>query len=1216
MDRAYRIGQTKPVVVYRLIMASSVEEKMYEKQVFKDGVRVVTESGNASRYFSKDETKELFTLGPVDRSAVMERLWKAAGGEMRAFPDTRGDLPSVLGYSRHDTLYTEARPDSQTQGEDAYAQFADPLYAQSDSEDERIGVAPTPCPRRTAGAEQRTQSASTMKPPRKLDPVSAVTGVLGGNKENTSKFLNNASPPPGKGRLSDPFDLMTPPPVPTRAVLSKDGVDPVAYAQLQASKLLSPQMSADGPADGSSPRMGGFEASPLSTGQPSVPTAVSSQPSIGRSDATGKGSDRVKEEAQSPQGLVGRTPVPAAEQWDAAAVADYASLCESKLLGGPLPLSSPSPSPFLSSPVGRLSMPDRVSILTEPSMYGEECEVGEPLDCSVFVQSCEESDDESAGNHTRGDAETPSNDGIRAEPVDPHARLGCGYEIAEGPVDEPKACRRQTLILPENYCDMSGEESPAHELNGAEVVNRCHTPVLPGESMDDASYCNDGIEQSVGSGSASHPTSAERRDQDSCRRRTLVLPEGHRDDISEEDAISNTDGESGMQAATPGDCQEALLRRKTLVLPSDWTDDCGSAPEGLRSNRGSPTKGSVRGVTVLLQAEGWSDLEDEPELDEHSVHVDQLVSEPEHGHCDAEENGSPERPTADEPSFDVSSGAETQSAANASAEVEPEPRRTSLQSTAPMEYGSDFDDESGCYSDFSMPAAGGGAPLGATSRGGFLLNNLCEMGSMKRTASASSAAPRASEAPSSAAGEDPQDQGEHSSRDGADAPSPLTGDQACVTTPVAGRRGQAQDGAQGEGRGATTAGVTVRKRGARLSNYMEPDLFASPAWMVPSLFSPEAARASLGSVPRFSVGSAAGGVDLNGDLAGSAPSVVSEEGGDALGPISAPQAEDSPGQWRAKSVDDEISELNAQVGSLSLASDAAPATPACKISFQTAAGAFSSMIVKAQSVVKAPLAFAALSDSDSDDDGDNDSESGSEDGSDSDQESASDGSGDGSADEVDGGRCAVQDGTPIIMRTNSATEVTTSQVSAAPVDCLGSIDSPDMSVNRSSRMSSGSSGIQSSPRSPCMALFADGDSDPVTEDRSLPSRTASPVSTRATEADSPPSGLSERSLRYFERSLVPELRLPLHKNEFSVQLHALRSHLELPSLTFPVHMPVSALDADACDRYNALVSHARRHEQNGEAKLAARHYCAALLICDEDPLLHGKLTWLHSNIRD
>ena len=122
VDRCYRIGQTRPVVVYRMIMASSVEEKMYEKQVFKDGVRVVTESGvsSSSRYFSQDETTELFTLGPPGQSLVMERLWKAAASSngddsaaIRDFPDTGGPLKGVLGYSRHDTLYTETiRPTS------------------------------------------------------------------------------------------------------------------------------------------------------------------------------------------------------------------------------------------------------------------------------------------------------------------------------------------------------------------------------------------------------------------------------------------------------------------------------------------------------------------------------------------------------------------------------------------------------------------------------------------------------------------------------------------------------------------------------------------------------------------------------------------------------------------------------------------------------------------------------------------------------------------------------------------------------------------------------------------------------------------------------------------------------------------------------------------------------------------------------------------------
>ena len=36
VDRAYRIGQTENVVIYRLITCGTVEEKIYRRQVFKD----------------------------------------------------------------------------------------------------------------------------------------------------------------------------------------------------------------------------------------------------------------------------------------------------------------------------------------------------------------------------------------------------------------------------------------------------------------------------------------------------------------------------------------------------------------------------------------------------------------------------------------------------------------------------------------------------------------------------------------------------------------------------------------------------------------------------------------------------------------------------------------------------------------------------------------------------------------------------------------------------------------------------------------------------------------------------------------------------------------------------------------------------------------------------------------------------------------------------
>ena len=64
MDRCYRIGQKKPVFVYRLFAAGTVEEKMYEKQLHKDGIRrtVFSKNDNVERLFDSKGLRKLFTL--------------------------------------------------------------------------------------------------------------------------------------------------------------------------------------------------------------------------------------------------------------------------------------------------------------------------------------------------------------------------------------------------------------------------------------------------------------------------------------------------------------------------------------------------------------------------------------------------------------------------------------------------------------------------------------------------------------------------------------------------------------------------------------------------------------------------------------------------------------------------------------------------------------------------------------------------------------------------------------------------------------------------------------------------------------------------------------------------------------------------------------------------------------------------------------------------
>lgn len=46
VDRVFRIGQMRNVVVYRLITCGTVEEKIYRRQIFKDSITRQT-TGNA-----------------------------------------------------------------------------------------------------------------------------------------------------------------------------------------------------------------------------------------------------------------------------------------------------------------------------------------------------------------------------------------------------------------------------------------------------------------------------------------------------------------------------------------------------------------------------------------------------------------------------------------------------------------------------------------------------------------------------------------------------------------------------------------------------------------------------------------------------------------------------------------------------------------------------------------------------------------------------------------------------------------------------------------------------------------------------------------------------------------------------------------------------------------------------------------------------------------
>ncbi|XP_029296448.1 DNA excision repair protein ERCC-6-like [Cottoperca gobio] len=113
VDRAYRIGQSENVVIYRLITCGTVEEKIYRRQVFKDSlIRQNTgDKKNPFRYFSKQELKELFLLEDTRSSSTQLQLQALHSRHRRTDAELDEHIAhlhtmEMFGISDHDLMFS------------------------------------------------------------------------------------------------------------------------------------------------------------------------------------------------------------------------------------------------------------------------------------------------------------------------------------------------------------------------------------------------------------------------------------------------------------------------------------------------------------------------------------------------------------------------------------------------------------------------------------------------------------------------------------------------------------------------------------------------------------------------------------------------------------------------------------------------------------------------------------------------------------------------------------------------------------------------------------------------------------------------------------------------------------------------------------------------------------------------------------------------------
>ncbi|XP_052074016.1 DNA excision repair protein ERCC-6-like [Mytilus californianus] len=116
VDRAFRIGQEKNVVIYRLITCGTVEEKIYRRQIFKDSITRQTtgNSTNPYRYFTKQELKELFELNNSRVSSTQQQLEEMHSGFRKTDQSLDAHIAylyslDIFGISDHDLMFGKVK---------------------------------------------------------------------------------------------------------------------------------------------------------------------------------------------------------------------------------------------------------------------------------------------------------------------------------------------------------------------------------------------------------------------------------------------------------------------------------------------------------------------------------------------------------------------------------------------------------------------------------------------------------------------------------------------------------------------------------------------------------------------------------------------------------------------------------------------------------------------------------------------------------------------------------------------------------------------------------------------------------------------------------------------------------------------------------------------------------------------------------------------------
>jgi DNA excision repair protein ERCC-6 len=91
-ERAWRIGQTREVVIYRLITRGTIEEKVYHRQIYKHFLtNKILRDPQQRRFFKARDMRDLFTLQEEGAVTETSTLFAEVGGNIEMEKESNVD---------------------------------------------------------------------------------------------------------------------------------------------------------------------------------------------------------------------------------------------------------------------------------------------------------------------------------------------------------------------------------------------------------------------------------------------------------------------------------------------------------------------------------------------------------------------------------------------------------------------------------------------------------------------------------------------------------------------------------------------------------------------------------------------------------------------------------------------------------------------------------------------------------------------------------------------------------------------------------------------------------------------------------------------------------------------------------------------------------------------------------------------------------------------